>query len=100
MEQYLTHFAFFFLAALILAPFKKTNKLTIAVLLLAAGSEIVQIWIPYRVFDWRDMQMNFLGIAAGWSLRILFDECYPVFKRYYRRKKYVNQKNNKGVPEL
>jgi glycopeptide antibiotics resistance protein len=85
MNQYLIHFAFFMAAALII-PFRKENTFMIGVLFLAAVSEIVQIWIPFRTFDWMDMKMNYLGLAAGWSLRALINECYPVFRKYYRRK--------------
>ena len=87
MQQgYHLHFLFFFVAALII-PFKKENIFMIGVLFLAAVSEIVQIWIPTRTFDWQDMLMNYLGLIAGWSLVTLYHECYPVFRKYYKRRK-------------
>jgi hypothetical protein len=28
--------------------------------------EVVQIWIPHRVFDWLDIYASLLGLALAW----------------------------------
>ena len=37
----------------------------VAAALLAIGTEILQIWIPARSHDWKDLVANFAGVAMG-----------------------------------
>lgn len=32
----------------------------------ATGLEVVQIWLPRRLFDWRDIAASLLGLFLGW----------------------------------
>lgn len=32
----------------------------------ATGLEVVQIWLPRRLFDWRDIVASLLGLFLGW----------------------------------
>ncbi len=38
----------------------------IAAALFATALEVVQIWIPHRVFDPKDIYASLLGLALGW----------------------------------
>lgn len=34
----------------------------------ATAVEVVQLWIPRRVYDWRDIAASILGVLAAWAI--------------------------------
>jgi glycopeptide antibiotics resistance protein len=40
----------------------------VAAALFATGVEVVQIWIPHRIFDLKDIYASLLGLALAWII--------------------------------
>ena len=88
-DKFLHFFCFLYLTILSWLSRIISKELWVYVIVLAYGIliEIVQIYIPYRSFEFLDIFADFLGILAGSLFINFFKDLYPkywinIFKPY------------------
>lgn len=79
------HLAMFFTMTLLSRICLRINiiQLTILMLIVAAGSEFVQMLIPHRNSSWSDFQANVMGIGVGIVSVIIINYLLQVIMKYY-----------------
>ena len=80
-DKLLHFFCFLYLTAISWMSRIIDKELWLYVIVLAYGIliEIVQIYIPYRSFEFLDIFADFLGVLAGNFLINFFKELYPKY---------------------
>ncbi|MDA3791046.1 MAG: VanZ family protein [Desulfobacula sp.] len=68
------HIAAYCLLVITLAGWQQMQylKISIIVLIIAGGFEIIQLWIPTRQGDMKDIGYNILGILCGYILLVSY----------------------------
>jgi|GEM_PF-2970050 len=79
------HLAMFFTMTVLSRFCLRLNiiQLAILMLLVAAGSEFVQMWVPHRNSSWSDFQANVIGIGVGIVSVIIVNYLLQMIMKYY-----------------
>lgn len=75
------HMIAYCLLFILLSGWQQTHylKSSVIVLIVAGGFEVIQLWIPLREADFKDLGYNMLGILFGYILLISYKRVHNAF---------------------